>query len=80
MFQFADPQNKQQVAVSPLSLAGDTWRFTAIAASTGDSSVSNTTVETNFSPASVGSRTIAANSMIVGQSYKVIVMGILSTA
>jgi len=47
---------------------------------TSDASVQNTTTETDFAPTGTGSSTIAANSMAVGQVYKIVVRGVLSTA
>ena len=48
-------------------------------ASTADDTIANTVAETNFSPAGVGSTTIAASSLVVGQVYRIRASGILST-
>lgn len=47
--------------------------------STADDSVTNTTAETAFAPAGVGSPTIASNSLKVGDVIRVTASGILST-
>ena len=53
--------------------------FVRLFVSTSSDSVSNTTTETAFAPTGVGSATIAAHSMRVGQVYRISVSGILST-
>ena len=50
-----------------------------IAASTSDDTIANTASETNFAPTGVGSATLAANSLVVGQVYRIRASGILST-
>ncbi len=47
-----------------------------LAAATANSTISNTTIETEFTP----NATLAANSLAVGQVYRITARGILSTA
>jgi len=49
-------------------------------AATADDSIQNTTVRTNFAPTGVGSATLPANSLKVGQVYRITARGVLSTA
>lgn len=48
-------------------------------AATASDTVANTTTQTNFSPAGEGSVELAANSLAVGQVYRIKASGILST-
>lgn len=54
--------------------------FQKLFAGTADDTVANTTVETAFAPAGVGSLTIVGNSLKVGDVIRVTASGILSTA
>ncbi len=68
------------VVESPLKRTGNTWTYTALFASTADDTVADTNVKTAFAPTGVGSATILANTLVVGQTYKITVRGVLSTA
>lgn len=79
MGQFDTPYNL--VPVSPVQIQGDSIGLEVavmaiLLAATSSSTVSNTTVETNFTP----NATLSANSLVVGQVYRVTARGILSTA
>ena len=62
---------------SDVDLAAD---IKAKFAATADFSVQSTTAETAFAPTGRGSSTILADSMAVGQVYRITVRGVLSTA
>lgn len=69
--------------ISPVKIQGDTigldFGAKGLFAATASDTIDNSFTETNFDPVGVGSATLAAHSLVVGQVYRIRASGIIST-